>query len=264
MINLDFRKKSNGVPILSKDEIEILAEMVINDYNPKLLNEPGILDVEDFAESYTNLEMDYKDLTHNQSILGMTVFCDCYIPVYNAEQNKAERIPVDEGTIIIDNCLLNDSQLRRGRFTLGHEISHWLLHRHIYMINKNQMSLFDLLPNDTSPVIKCRSIDIENTGRRQLKTDDDWIEWQADYMASALLMPKKAFTRAVNQKFKAMGLKKNYFEVGTDLELNLRAQVLSYELADLFDVSVTAVKIRLKGLNFIRKQKESNQLLFTI
>lgn len=262
MIDLDFRRKSNGVPILSKAEIETLAEMVIKDYNPKLLEEPGSLDVEDFAEGYADLEMDYKDLTHNQSILGMTVFCNCYIPIYNVEENKAEEIPVDEGTIIVDNSLLNDGQLRRGRFTLGHEISHWLLHRHIYMIDKNQLSLFDFLPNDTQPVIKCRSTDIENSGKRQFETDDDWMEWQADYMASALLMPKKAFTRAVKEKFKAMGLKKDYFEVGTDFELNLRAEVLPYELADLFDVSVTAVRIRLKGLNFIREQQENNQSLF--
>lgn len=59
-----------------------------------------------------------------------------------------------------------------------------------------------------------------------------------------------------------MGLKKDYFEVGTDFELNLRAEVLPYELADLFDVSVTAVRIRLKGLNFIREQQENNQSLF--
>jgi hypothetical protein len=43
VIDLDFRRKSNGVPILSKAEIETLAEMVIKDYNPKLLEEPGIL-----------------------------------------------------------------------------------------------------------------------------------------------------------------------------------------------------------------------------
>ena len=106
MIQLDFRRKKNGVPILSKKDIEDIAEVIIQDYKPKILDEPCSLDIELFSESYTELEMDYQDLTHAQSILGMVVFNDCRIPVYDAEKEKAKRIMVHEGTILIDNSLL--------------------------------------------------------------------------------------------------------------------------------------------------------------
>jgi hypothetical protein len=86
MIRVDFRTKKNGVPILSKDEIEYIAEAVLRDYKPELLDNPGVMDVEHFSECYASLEMDYKDLTHDHSILGMTVFNNCYIPVYEGHR----------------------------------------------------------------------------------------------------------------------------------------------------------------------------------
>ena len=61
LISLDFRTKKNGVPILSKKEIEDIAEQVLYSYKPTLVTEPGVLDVELFVESYAELEMDYKD-----------------------------------------------------------------------------------------------------------------------------------------------------------------------------------------------------------
>ncbi|MGR6836728.1 ImmA/IrrE family metallo-endopeptidase [Syntrophomonas erecta] len=256
MIQVDFRTKKNGVPILSKDEIEYIAEAVLQDYNPKLLDNPGVLDVEHFSECYASLEMDYQDLTHDRSILGMTVFNNCYIPVYDPENDRAKKIPVDEGTILIDNSLLEDDQLRRGRFTLGHEASHWLLHRQIYVVNKNQISLFDDLEEEKQPVIKCRTTDIECVGKKRLVTDDDWMEWQADYMASALLMPKKAFSKLVEGELKSAGIDDGYYQIGTDFEKDLWADVLGYELADTFEVSVTAAKIRLRNLRLIIDHQE--------
>lgn len=101
MISFTFNSKANGVPILSKDLIEGLAELILDDYDPSLIEVPKALDVEHFLECYADLDVDYQDLTHNQSILGMIVFNDGYVPVYDKEHNKAERLPVEEGTVLI-------------------------------------------------------------------------------------------------------------------------------------------------------------------
>jgi Zn-dependent peptidase ImmA (M78 family) len=124
------------------------------------------------------------------------------------------------------------------------------------MVNKNQISLFDDSEEEKQPVIKCRNTDIECVGKRPLVTDDDWMEWQADYMASALLMPKKAFTKLVKEEFKSVGIHDGYYQMGTDFEKDSWAIVLGYGLADIFQVSVTAAKIRLKNLRFIRDHEE--------
>ena len=258
LINLDFKTRDNGTPILKRIEIDDLAEKILQDYNPQSLEKPCCLDIEHFSECYAGLEMDYQDLTHNQSILGMMVFNDCYIPVYDADNNKAKRISVNEGTILIDNSLLNDEQLRRGRFTHAHEVGHWLLHRNIYRFNRNQISLFEL-QSENEPFIKCRKTDIESNGRRQLTTDDDWIEYQADNMASSLLMPKRVIIKLVLERFKSASIKNNYYEIGTDFEQDLWADVLTREIADIFDVSIVAVKIRLKNLNLVKEKQEYTQ-----
>lgn len=264
MITLNFRKKKNGVPVLSKEEIEVLAERVISSYKPIRNLEAGALDLEHFIECYMGLNMDYNDLSHNKSILGMIVFDNCKVPVYDVEKAKAKYIPVGEGTVIIDNSLLEEEQLRRGRFTLAHESSHWFLHRQIYQKNKNQISLFDTLEikEKELPVIKCRTLDIENIGRKKLSTDNEFIEWQADYMASALLMPKNSFTKVTKGKFKSSRIAKGFYEIGTDFEMDIWAEAIAYELADIFEVSVTAVKIRLKNLGFIREQVDQRRSLF--
>lgn len=264
LISLDFIKKKNGVPVLSKDKIEVLAEQVLSSYKPDLIFNPGVLDVELFIEDYANLEMDYQDLTHDGSILGMTVFNDCKIPVYDANNNKAKRISVNEGTVIIDNSLLEEEQLRRGRFTLAHEAAHWFLHRHMYIQDKNQISMFDGLEMEQRklPVIKCRTSDIAYGMRKTLSTDDDWIEWHADYMASAMLMPKTAFVAATRDKFQSAKITKDFHQMGTDFEMDLWASVMAYELADLFQVSVTATNIRLINLGFIKEKQDQRRSLF--
>ena len=264
MLSIDFKTKNNGLPILSKKDIEDIAEQIFYSYKSGKASKDRVIDLDHFIECHLGLEMDYQDLSHDKSILGMIAFDNCKVPVYDPEQNKAKRIIVNQGTILLDNSLLEDDQVRRGRFTLAHEVAHWFLHRQMYSQNMNQMSIFESLgcEEPTTPTIKCRSIDIERDGKKQLVTDDDWIEWQADYLASTILMPKQEFCLVVREKFKSAGITQQSYKLGTDFEMDLWADVMSYELADMFDVSVTAARIRLKNLGFIKDQHDHQQFLF--
>ncbi|HHV07319.1 MAG TPA: ImmA/IrrE family metallo-endopeptidase [Firmicutes bacterium] len=253
MVKIYFRRKKSGVPILRKNEIEAMAELLLRDYDAEVLKEPGALDIEHFAENYVGLEMDYQDLSHNRSILGMMVFADCLVPVYDAERNEAKYIKANEGTLLIDNGLLRDDQIRRGRFTMGHEVAHWLLHRNKYKPGQGQAPSFAC---STRPFIKCRTWDVGNR-RRKFTSDDDWMEWQADYMSSALLMPRSTFTKAVLEKFNSVGIDAGYYEWGSNIALDLWIQFLGYELADLFNVSVTAARIRFENLQLVTVQSQN-------
>ncbi|QAT61996.1 ImmA/IrrE family metallo-endopeptidase [Acidilutibacter cellobiosedens] len=256
MIKLNFKKRENGVPILSRMEIENIAERILKDYDNKILSKPNSLDIEDFVEIYLDLYMDYKDLSNNQSILGMTVFNDCYVTIYDPENNDVKDIPVREGTIFIDNSFLNSNQIGRKRFTLGHEASHWLLHKFKYGFDSNQMTFLDESPQKLVPVTKCRKDNIERSANivRKLVSDDDWVEWQADYLASTLLMPKATFSRVVKKKFIEKGITKGYYEYNNDKNLDLWINTVVSELADIFNVSITAAKIRLKNLEFVKEK----------
>lgn len=258
MLNFYFHKKSNGVPILSKKEIEEYAEAIIKDYNPAFIKEPTPFNIDYFAEFYLGLNMDYVDLSNDHSIIGMMVFNDCFIPIYDAQNNNKKYIPVKEGTIIIDNSLLAENYLRRGRFTIGHESSHWILHRQIYNYTKDQICINF---GDKQSTIKCLNRDVEDIAQKKsFLTDIDWIEWQADYMSSALLMPKCPFDMAVQQVLKKSGIKQGYIIKGMDHDLDIFIYNLTTLLADTFDVSIKAASIRLEKLGYIREKSLSQQL----
>jgi Zn-dependent peptidase ImmA (M78 family) len=229
-----------------------MAETILADYDRRLKTESAVVDVEHLAEVYLELEMDYQDLSNNGSVLGMMVFGDSPVPVYDGENDRAKEIWAHEGTIIIDNSLLLGRQIRRGRFTVGHEVAHWLLHRPYFSANAWQLSL---LGQWEQSFVRCRQGDI-GARRRQLVTDDDWMEWQADSFSSALLMPKQAFIKIVQERFRLVGIEGGCYVWGTDGSLDLWTDYLSREMADLFEVSLTAARIRLENLGLIRKKDE--------
>ena len=88
---------------------------------------------------------------------------------------------LDSGRIVIDESL--DPEERpaiegRYRFTLAHEGGgHWRLHRGLVRSDRDQESLFADVPK---PTVICRSSQAKER-----------VEWQADFYASCLLMPRR-------------------------------------------------------------------------
>ena len=67
------RVKGNGVPILSKTEIDVIGERFVRDFQPEVLESPAPVDIEGFIEFYLGMTPDYQFLSHNGVYLGMTV-----------------------------------------------------------------------------------------------------------------------------------------------------------------------------------------------
>jgi hypothetical protein len=143
MYSPTFRTKPNGVPILSKSEIDIIAERCLMEFCPEVLKAPQPIDEDRFLTEYLGLTQDFQYLTHCGLYLGMIVFEDSNkIPVYDEDTNRAEYIRVKKGTVIIDSSLLEEGQEGRYRFTSMHEAGHWILHRRKFMRDINQASFF--------------------------------------------------------------------------------------------------------------------------
>ena len=75
----------------------------------------------------------------------------------------------------------------RYRFTLAHEGAHWRLHRAIFARDPAQVALFG---GPDVPSVVCRSSEAK---KRE--------EWQADFHASCLLMPRKLVFDAWRREF---------------------------------------------------------------
>jgi len=258
MISLRYKTGKTGVPILRNADIDADAELLLQDYNPDLLKNPQPLDVEDFTENYLKLNMHFDNLSHDGSIWGCMVFNKGHIPVYVPEHDRAEYCPVEANTVLIDNSLVDDESEYAFRSTMMHECGHDLYHSQIYKENDSQISLF--LMGKQQEIISatvCRSIDIVGNGQRSLKSDQDWIEHHAKYFSAAILMPKSM----VNHICSEPTLRKDL----TTEFCGFEEEFLAAHLSNIFNVSPTSAKIRIKQLNLgFENIPNRNPRMFTI
>lgn len=242
-----FRTQKNGVPVVSKSELDTMGNRFVRDFQPDILTNPAPVDIDGFVECYLGMTPDYQYLSHNGIYLGMTVFNDTNkVPVYDPATKRAEYVSAKARTVIIDNRLLEAKQQHRYRFTLGHEASHDILHSGFFSYNPDQMCLFD---TPTTPMIQCR-IDSPSTKRTDPDTwtDHERMEWQANRLSSAILMPQ-ASVAVLAKEFPSRRESTN--------------EILSMiqAVADTFDVSLESATYRLKELNYIRKDFEPNRTM---
>ena len=241
MININYRQKYNGLPVLSWNEIDVIAEAMLKDYNPELLSDPQPVDVELLMQDYLKLYLEYQYLSNNESILGMMVFHDTNgIVVYEPENNRVRKIAAKANTVIIDNSLLEQSQRNRYRFTMAHEAGHATLHQLYFARQMNDMSSVARLGSYASGIrdcVRCRAVDV-NVKSKPLETDDDWMEWQANAFASAILLPR-------SMVFKAAEECKRRFPSFCD---SPASTIYEQYLAGTFDVSREAARCRLNQL----------------
>ena len=244
MYTPSFKVKSNGVPILSKEEIDGIGEQYVKDFCPEVLSHPVPVDIESFVENYLDITPDYQYLSSNGIYLGMTVFNDTnMVPIFDPGTGRAEYISAKARTIIIDNRLLEENRQHRYRFTLGHEAGHDIFHSGFFGYNPDQLPLFDM---GTAPMIQCRT-DCGNSSKKMPKfwDDHDWMEWHANRLSSAVLMPRLAVERLVEG-------------VRSERRDSIRRASMVFAVAETFDVSFEAAMYRLKDLGFIPKNDTTN------
>jgi IrrE N-terminal-like domain len=171
------------VPYLDEQRIERDAAALLFEYQQAR----GVVitrqvPIEDIVEKHLKLGIEFDDmhrlLNHPRSGLGR-------------DPDILGAMFFDERRIVIDESLdpeENPSMEGRYRFTLAHEGGgHWRLHRHLFAKDPAQVSLFN---EPTPPSVVCRSSQAKEP-----------IEWQADFYASCLLMPRKLVMAAWDEMF---------------------------------------------------------------
>lgn len=143
------------------------------------------------------------------------------------------------------------AKLGRYRFTLAHEIGHWVLHRLLFLALLQQSSLFG---TETEPSVICRA------------GDPQPIEWQANAFAAYALMPTEMVYNAWEQ---ARGSLKPYIAADEIADLSAKWSLAedhtpsvsaAREMAKHFQVSAQAMQIRLTGLGLIKLHEDAPEL----
>jgi len=243
VIQPGFKTSMTGVPILKDAAIEADVERILRHYNPSLLETPQPLDVEDFAEGYLGLGVHYNHLSHNGSVWGRMVFYNTQIPVYVPELERAEYLPVEANTVVIDNGLLNEERKAAYRSTVMHECGHKVYHTKYYREEAEPSMWVSAAARERMPATACRQVDVVDFGcggKRELVSDRDWLEHQAKYFSAATLMPAPAVRRVYDE-----------LEIGENMRVS-SCKASEYDfifwLTSIFHVSACSAEIRIRQL----------------
>lgn len=230
---LQFPCKKSGLPIICKSEFDDLAEQILMEYMPDVLKFPKAVDIRYLAENCIIVDILEEKLCLD-NLLGFITFANMVIPISDDRE-----IEVPEGTIIVDIRL--HQNVTRWRFTVAHELAHWILHRAYHCRDKR---IYNFRIQGYS-YVACRT-DKTELGKKNpkvAKTDDEWAEWQADNLAAALLMPKTTFIHVARQMLCKYGFKELYLVSGKEVKNGVK---VVREIADIFQVSMRAVRIRMR------------------
>jgi hypothetical protein len=223
------------VPYMSREDIEAEAALVLAEFGQTHDVAAPPIPVDDIVELHLGLTFELKDM---HQLFGVG-------DVHGA-------LWMDEALVGVDQSLdpkLFPAKLGRFRFTLAHEAGHWRLHKKYYMKDPSQAALFGELGK---PAYICRSSEARKP-----------VEWQADFFAANLLMPRPMMVSAWEgwrgdpkpvalpdicdpAVAKANGC-------GDDEVMEAFAE----PLAQKFQVSGPAMRIRLEELGLLLRQRES-------
>jgi Zn-dependent peptidase ImmA (M78 family) len=223
-----------GRQILSAEYIEERTEQLLVHYNPNYFDyvkATPLMEIIDFLREKHQVIFRFDDYLgfseRGERILGAT--------------NPKKRV------ILVDASLKADEH--KFNFTLAHELGHLALHRKLKIV-------YNDAADEGSETINERLGNSKN-----FKTEADWMEWQANYYASALLMPKQTFIAGLVLQQRELGISR----VGKIFIDDQRTNQADYwkllsMLSKFFRVSQMAVEIRLHKLNLIDDRRNCKSL----
>lgn len=178
----------------TNEQLESIASIELekaSKYN--CFDDYGTLNIDIFAEAYLGLDIEYKDLIDSKKLAMLIIkpikiiakICDEEALEKDVLKDEELEIVLVKGKTILINQNKGNNNTEGGlRFSIAHEVAHWILHRN-YL--KNEI--------------------------------DKDIESEANYLAAALLMPKEKFNLEI-EKFK----KENRIKEDIDILINKLAE----------------------------------------
>lgn len=233
--------------VLSRLELEDIGTAVIRDFRQSFCGNIGCFvkkdaiatPIDQFASQYLGLHVSYTRLSSDGSLCGLTAYTDTEYQI--REMGVVRNIPLKRNQVLLDSGFISPGGIRkssgRRRFTLAHECAHQILFQLETDVQK-------------STCVK------QYSGRtayslRDLKDREDWNEWQANVLGSAILMPQQEVTCFMQRLVGDRKLKK-YRGIFPN---NDKVTLLMF--CHTFDVSKSAAIIRLKTLDYIEDHHRS-------
>lgn len=219
---------------LSKPEMKEIVESYLLAYF-KTIKTQGMtcIDVEGFAVDYLGLKIENENIAElDRNRMGF--LSDGETPLLIYKNKKVVPVVYPENTIVLDNYLSRIDKSAKRRFTLAHEVAHYMLKKLGYSRKK---------------AFFCNEYDNErNYSKDELHELFNMDEISSDEMGSYIIMPEFLVADNVCAKFENGRVPiygRNVVEQETKAKL--------YEIANQIGVSYSALLIQIKKYKMVEK-----------
>ena len=211
----------------SSAQLEEKANGLLRQFDAERLEVPKPIDVYAVIEKCLDVPYDWKYITPDQSVWGMTFFKPGYQWVWPEPRYKAGMLPekvfYEQGTILIDSFLTELPDRGPENFTVMHEVFHQVLHRRCFAHTSG----------DYNHQTRKENLSLQ-TGRRY-RSSLEICESQANFCAACFLMPRVPVTALFNH-------------LAPHGQSGIAGDAVVAEMAAAFSVSKSAMRIRLQTL----------------
>lgn len=209
---------------LSSESIDNFGEGLVKSFMSNQQQKGFAVDIEGFVTQYLKLPIEYHSFAESD-MSKLAFISDGITPLKISENGKVRSMTFPKGTIIIENCLREKSEIGRRRFSISHEAAHFLFDRSIAVASYHRE--FDSQQSYTLEDFK----KIFNIN-----------ESLVDRLAAAILMPEfmvREYFQSKNRDSIAI-----YDDNFIRPEDNIFLQCMALDMG----VSLTALKIRIRQL----------------
>ena len=174
--------------ILSQRQLEEIAASTTKDFNRFFFGDEADkpdrsalpTPIDQFAKNYLGLRVSFARLSPDGSICGVTAYADTEYKI--TELGITRTLALKRNQVILDESFILSGNVQRlcakRRFTLAHECAHQIL--------------FQLESEEVKASCEMRYSARTAYTPRELKTREDWNEWQANVLGAAILLPHGA------------------------------------------------------------------------
>ncbi len=215
----------------SPAQLEDKANELLRQFDAERLTMAKPIDVYAVIEQCLDVPYDWKYITPDQSIWGMTFFKPGYQWVWPEPRfidgMRPEKAFFEQGTILIDSFLTELPDRGPENFTVMHEVFHQVLHKRC----------FAHASCDYKHETRRENLNLR-TGKKYLSSLEI-CEYQANFCAACFLMPRVPVTAMFHRL--------------TSSEQNgFVDESVVAEMAAAFSVSKSAMRIRLQSLGLTK------------
>jgi len=203
---------SYNIDRISKETIEEMCNTELQEINPLILTDAENLDITvlkgHLKRKYNTTVKYHEDTT----LLG---FCD-----------------ITNNTISLHQSVKGT---KRELFILCHEFGHYKLHQRLII---DQFTYNNFTESEYNFKI----------GKHSLTNPKHWIEWQANYFAVSMILPKSSVLAMLWQHQQRLGLNPGKLYLDDQKENYKNYQTLLYRLSEYFNVTRPNILYRLKEI----------------